>query len=610
MTIDPVLTVFTPQAAPQNAVSVTVVAAPPGLPTRIQGEVVQSDPKAAQAIIRTAQGDVVIQTDAALQVGQKVDMRLPPVLPQTIPGVPTPSPAPQAPIVAVLIPQPLPQTPSPPPSLPPAIHIDVADALPSTQIGSPAPTNYQLPVQTPAAAQPLTQLVGQDIAATLLRPAAPLPSVPVPGQAAPYIPTEAAPGSFPTAAQPVATGGVASPVSPAATPVAGTPATAQGAIPGGVPHFAVIAPQGTPLSPFGGERVQIAFIGSLTDATDVLQKMVQQQTGSTPMVQQPGIGMQTGLSGGLLGMMRPENLSFPVLAQFIGVTPQKLPVFETLPFPSGLMPGFVVADAAGDPLQTLLGQAQQTIQPGTRVIAHIPILNTQPLPDGINLAALQVSLPPAQPSAAEKFALETLPHLAPLLSQLMQDPGSVLPPALTALTAQAASIVPRPGTPRFAMNMAMALLGLTAGEPTSVLPKSILDVLKPDQKAQLQKELQALQQATRDGAQQAEGLRVNLPVEMGGQLYLWQMTMRSDRDGHLGAAGGGEKPTRFILDFYMSNMGEMQVDGLSFAQSRRLDLVLRSKMNFDESTQKLLQQEAYAVLDRAGLVGSFEYQNL
>lgn len=591
MTIDPVLTVFTPQAAPQNAVSVTVLSAPPGLPPRVQGEVVQVDPRTAQAVIRTAQGDVVIQTDAALQVGQKVDIRLPPPAPPpTISGAPAPSVS-QGPTVATLIPQPLPQASAPPPALPPAIHIDLASALPQAHISAPAPSNYQLPVQLPVAAQPLAQLVGQDFAATLLRPE---------GPSSPLLP-----GSNSTS--------TALPLTKAGTVVLQGPGAAPGATTtnAALPQFAVIAPQGTPLSPFGGERVQIAFIGSLSDATDMLHKMVQQQTGlNIPPPAAPGttaIPSSVSMSG--MMAVRPEGTSFPVLAQFIGVTPQKLPVFETVPFPHTMFAALPagISGVAGDAPVTLPGQTPQTIQPGTRVIAHIPISNTQSLPEGTNLAALQVTLPPAQPTAAEKFALETLPHLAPLLSQLLQDPGSVIP---AALAAQAASLVPRPGAPRFAMNMAMALLGLSADNPASVLPKTILDALKPDQKAQLQKELQSLQQATREGAQQGEGIRVNLPVEMGGQLYLWQMTMRSDRDGHYGATGGGEKPTRFILDFYMSNMGEMQVDGLSFAQARRLDLVLRSKITLDAPTQKMLEQEAYAVLDRAGLVGSFEFQNL
>ncbi len=430
--------------------------------------------------------------------------------------------------------------------LPPSVLLEVTESAqtlgglpPQISAGLPG---YQAPSAIPAS-QTLFELMGQNIAATVMS-------------------------------------------APAATttpkPVEGTGFGMIGLM-AGMNNAAQTAPAPTTMTAL--DRVQILFIGSMNDAQDVLQQTM-------PTLNKAPVGVQQNVAPNV-----------PVLAQLTGLTPQKLPIFETLPLPPSLAHNFT-----GPAPVFVGGEKMEGVQTGSHIVLHAPVLMTMAEEKQAGpVAALLVKLPPVPLTPEELFAQNTLSQSAPILTQLMQSPGSLLP---TAMIAQMHDMVPRPGTAKFALNVAMSLMGLTTGDAGQMISARLLAALKPEHRAQLEKEITLLPTLARDGAQNAEGLRVNLPVEMAGQMYLWQLTVRNgDTDQRQGSSGGRvDAPTRFILDLYMTQLGAMQVDGLSFTNARRLDLILRTKDEFTPDVQYALKQEAFSVFERAELSGSFEFQ--
>lgn len=520
-----------PQAGPApQAISVLLVASPPNMPPRIQGEVVNID-RSGQVIINTAEGQVIIQTDAKLAVGQKVDIRLPAQTPGA-PPIATVIPMPTAPVRA----EEIPQTPLPPP-----VMLEIAEEQTRMAAGLPPQVAPQVSGYTPPSAVPpaqtLFQLVGLDLPATVF--------------------------DRPQAATPAAALAPEKTALPFSAAQSGSP-------------FA--SPQSMTL-----ERVHILFIGNLNQAQDAMKQSL------------------LSISQTAAGSMKGEGAQQPMLAQLVGLTPQKLPIFQTIPLGMVELPtlpgNFAVPDNP------------RAIQSGSQIVLHSPILMTmQEERQAGPVAALLVTLPVKPPTPESMFALDSLPTSAPLLTQLLRDPASVVP---AAMGAQIASLVPRPGSPRFAMNMTFALLGLSSGEPSQFFGKALLEALKPEQRAHLQKELQNLPTLGRDAPQGGE-TRMQIPVEMAGQMTLWQLTIRH-HEGDPRSSGGGEikdTPTRFILDFYMSQLGPLQMDGLAFSQSRRLDLILRTSQPLAAEDREMLRRESTSIFEKTRLAGSLEFQAL
>lgn len=523
MTITPPFLAAFPLVAAQGpAVTVLLIAAPAGVAGKVSGEVVNVD-KTGQVIIATPKGEVIIKTDAQLQVGQTVDLKLP----QRIAGTSTVH---NAVLQTTSAPPPRGSVSDVAPPLPPSLLLDIAE---ETQAGPAPRVAGVLPgytaSQSLSPAQTLLQLIGQSLPATIL----------------PQTPEEAV----------LATG----------------------------------TPGAKPMPMTGVERMQILFIGSMEDAQQMMQSHLAQ------------MGAKPGTPGMQQGMQQQAAPQAPLLAQMIGLTPQKLPIFETMALPPGIKPG------------ALLGSAPHIdIPKGAHIVVHAPVLmtNAEAASPQKPIAAMIATLPMPKPLPEALFALESLPQQAPLLTQLLRDPGSILPPAFAA---QMQQLVARPGTPRFAMSMTMALLGLSMPDPANAMfGAKMMQALKAEQRAQLQKELQALPNILREGGQQniEGGMRFNLPVEMAGQLYLWQLQVRHHGDEGRGRSGGApvDTPTRFILDLYMSRLGPMQVDGLSFPKSKRLDVIMRSKEAFQPHVREAIRADAFSIFERANLAGSIEFQ--
>ncbi len=566
MTIDP--SVFAALTLPANNVqagtSVLLIATPPQMPPKIAGEVVNID-RSGQVVIQTDAGEVIIKTDLPLTVGQKVEIKLPP--PQL-----------NAPPIATLVPQAMPAAPRAEAAtvaqMHPAVVMDLAapEEFSTFARNAPVQVTPMAPVSyTPASnippAQTLFQLIGQNLPATMI----PAPTA----QPAPMQPSNPAmPGTMLSS----------NPVNH--LPLNSTPMM--------MPGFTGPAPATTQhLMPL--ERVQILFMGGMVEAKTQLEILTKQPAEiaarmSTPNAPMTAPGMANTQSAA-------PGQNFPLLAQLTGLTLQKLPVFEVL----------------SSPMSGTTMSSEQGIAQKSQIIVHAPVLMTGPeQQQQTGMSTVLLARMPATPLPPEGlFAVQTLSQQAPLLMQILQDPSGFMPPEMMAMAAPIREHMPKPNSPQFAMQLIASILGFSKAEPRSVLGQKIADALKPEQAEQLGKELQKLTGLTREGAAPpAEGMRFNFPVEMAGQFYLWQMTLRPAENNKDGGQNGfmTEKPSRFILDLYMSRLGAMQVDGLSYAKARKLDVILRTKEALPASAKDTLLVQAMSVFDSADLKGTIAFQ--
>jgi hypothetical protein len=80
-----------------------------------------------------------------------------------------------------------------------------------------------------------------------------------------------------------------------------------------------------------------------------------------------------------------------------------------------------------------------------------------------------------------------------------------------------------------------------------------------------------------------------------------------DAQKHKDSDSPDEKSTRFIFDLHLSQMGDVQLDGLM--KSKRLDMVVRSEQPFSATMQQEMRRAYHAALEAGGLHGDLLFQN-
>ena len=69
----------------------------------------------------------------------------------------------------------------------------------------------------------------------------------------------------------------------------------------------------------------------------------------------------------------------------------------------------------------------------------------------------------------------------------------------------------------------------------------------------------------------------------------------------------GERTTRFLFDFNLTRIGDVQLDG--YMKGKRLDLIVRTKTFFSSAMQNNMRRIYQNVLDQGGLGGDLGFQN-
>ncbi len=113
--------------------------------------------------------------------------------------------------------------------------------------------------------------------------------------------------------------------------------------------------------------------------------------------------------------------------------------------------------------------------------------------------------------------------------------------------------------------------------------------------------------AVRD-AQVGEWRAYPLPLHYGTAFEMLRLYVHHDaqQEQNNNRAASQDKRTRFVITMNMSNLGSMQLDGLS--QNKKLDLVIRSETPLPDSLTCELRATTIKTLEATGLIGSLLFQ--
>ncbi len=288
--------------------------------------------------------------------------------------------------------------------------------------------------------------------------------------------------------------------------------------------------------------------------------------------------------------------------------------------------------------------------PGVQEEITVPVMALVTLPEGKQALSL-VQIPSATARAAlpgtvlvmaspEKMitALPTLPMIAvpekssldsfmpfhpsmskdwgalQLLWQEMQSTNAVdqlLPQAATALRQMMPTLNPQQFTPAVLFFMAITKNNLSLPwldeERIAGLPAEKANLL-----LQLSRDINAIKSALNDTAAPEAWRPLPVPLHVGEQLVRLQFFYRQHTDD---LPGGQEetlddkrkrRKTRFLLDVPQTRLGDIQIDGL--VQPKQLDIILRTESTLQAYQRVAISERFQAALDVTGLAGGISYQ--
>ncbi len=416
----------------------------------------------------------------------------------------------------------------------------------------PAPTQALTPSATPTAPLPALQ-PGAQISAIVL-------PQPVPGTAA----TALAPGTALTlqvttvAPPPAITPGPAQPPATPATPT--TPATpAATPLPEAARH---------PASPVQGLRVysQVAPQGAATGPTA------------------PAAPTITSLPPASPTPTAPQHASpvAPITATVIGRSDSGQ---LTVRSPAGLLALNTATDLAPGSRVTLQVVRQE---PATQ-----PLAQPQPLPEPPPLRL------PATGPAALAGLLRTWPTLEQSVEQLKAVDHGMFQRVMV-------DTVPTP-TARLASAMLLFISALRGGDLSTWLGADALRQLeqrgRPDIAGRLGDEFQRFAAVANEPGG-SDWRMFAIPLFDGWRWYQLQLFARRHRREH--GDGDGEEETRFVLDFDLSRLGGMQLDGL--VREKHFDLIIRSETPLTRVMRDDIGLIFKETLEIGGCAGSCVFQ--
>ncbi len=114
--------------------------------------------------------------------------------------------------------------------------------------------------------------------------------------------------------------------------------------------------------------------------------------------------------------------------------------------------------------------------------------------------------------------------------------------------------------------------------------------------------------ATVRDAQVGEWRAYPLPLHYGTAFEMLRLYIHHDAQHEKNDNGAAvqDKRTRFVITMTMSNLGSLQLDGLS--QHKKLDLVIRSEAPLPEMLTRELRETTVKTLEATGLIGSILFQ--
>lgn len=615
-------------------------------PTRLDGEVTQISHDGKTATIETPKGDVEVQLRprTVLEVGQKVQVDVPagqpprqviirPAPENTQPQTPPPSTGPR--------PEPTsPTTPSAPVTATPAAPVQTKPTA-SVQDGQPVPVNDP-DVPAPPRPDPIKILPPE--LREMLDKLAPLP--PVKGSPVPApLPLDAIVRLIPL------------PILPAEASLLPQPEPLPATLPEIVRQSANFQPadlEPLPQNPIQTTRPQAAMPlqpnmplpvtatlqATLLDVGFTPSVTAPPDTVPPPLVTDPVFLTRMNDSAG----RQSQSIRLPIQKQ---IFPFIVPVTDhAIEPPSAQFDMRVIDIQSGqqktnmsNPLASppmTLNDHASPLTLKADVIAttaqHFPVLsmlwpgNVEPdafllqFPATNMPVGTQIILQP-QGSAAHAPPLSTAPGLATPVMDLLTGWGwPVLDEAIQILAPQMpvaqamGNMLPNPSTPAQippAMLFFMAAIG--ANDLSGWLGDKAMNALRregtkgADIMTRLNRDFAGLSRLADDPVSQDwKGVAIPMMWQNDiSKIHVFYRHQDHEADGE--AEDGGERSTRFLFDFHLTQIGDVQLDG--YMKAKRLDLIVRTKTMFSHSMQTQMGRLYQDVMEKGGLSGGLVFQN-
>lgn len=635
---------------PSSAASAPVVSAASAAPTRltllsvppelqnqkqINGEVIKIEGR--QVTMKTAEGAVTFETDAALQIGQKVVLKLQNAAAQItlqnmaqILIVNDRGEAKAAPVRATV-----------PPVSPPLLPENAVSVSQLAQaVGDEAALQPQqaLPSRLVLLAQNLSTKGNEILLKQLLNlsPQQPLPppllealskiqelnATLKPAQIAQNIST-ASQNIVAAADEPAFVEQILGLMRSTDTPSPSPQSTARQTQPqlvqmppNATPQLLISLPPGTPLTADAVQQIlqglQPSPIQSAsTQSTPTQSVQAQLQKPLLMLMVMPQISQQSATEAGMMQapmiQTSPSSSSStaPMTALLTMPDGQQGIGFVSMPQASlkSVLPGTVLVMALPHAQAEHVAQAQPLV-PAPSAPLTMPSTPAQPLHPAIGTQweALQQLWRDVQTGGAWPLP----DHMAVLGGDMMGLLRQSLPNAAQ----------PQQFTPAVLLFMALMKNNFTVPWAGAGLSPEILAAL-PSEKAallsQLSRDMSAIQNALNDPNIGENWRPIPMPLQMGDQLVRMQWFVRHHYDDQ--PTGGRDEPeqdtrkrrkTRFLLDVPQTKVGDIQIDGL--VQPKQLDVILRTESELNVHQRAAIGQRFQGALDINGFAGGLSFQ--
>lgn len=565
---------------------------------RLEGEVIAQN-KDGSTRIRTSEGDIDMNIRGRQpQVGQKMEVDIPPgnpprnvtvrnappapapqsqVPPQTTTPTPQPNvPLPQTPVTQQPLPQPLPETGTAPKPALETYQPPVPGAKPTTPVATPPPTlntgqivklvpmpNVAIPDAT---LSPQTEKVSLQanitaqkteggLITTLLQAVkSALPqniAANIPGL--PQTKAEFSPTGI--AVLPQASGKPAA-IIPAAPTIPGLAGVSEQSVMQTVPSNVVL-------------EAKIIAIKLPSGQTQIFT-LPQPTADKTPIIIAPN------------DIAAPKTPSAqPITVNVTGFTAAKMPIISMQPAANAPMQNFVLQVQA----PMLEAGSQLTITP--QITPGASLSNAAVLPP-----AWRALLPLMQPAS-----------LWPVMDDVFQTFLQTTPQAAQIL----GRIIPSPANPA---NMGPAIMlfaaALKSGDLQGWMGEKKLEMLQKLGKSSLLSSLSG-ETSSLSGKSEAPSTEWrSLPIPMLWQNEISKVMFHVRQEPREDGAPEGETGTRFLFDLDLTRMGSVQLDGL--VRGNRLDLIVRTKDNISVPMQEAMKKAYADALNGTEIFGELGFQ--
>ncbi len=172
--------------------------------------------------------------------------------------------------------------------------------------------------------------------------------------------------------------------------------------------------------------------------------------------------------------------------------------------------------------------------------------------------------------------------------------------------------IPQAG-PRLAASLSVFALAQRSGDSRAVIGEGIGRALdkagRRDLADRLKGDLDALSSESARPLGNGDWRGYTLPFMNGGTVDPIHLYVRGDSGGDRQSGGNAANDQRFVVDFALTNLGRLQLDGLVRREEKLFDLIIRTDAPLDEAIRRGIMGIFTEASEVAGTKGSVAFQS-